>query len=240
MLPKLKEWGLNLELEVGAVKPWGPTGEKAFAAGRPMWDRVQRLGGSIHSIAMDEPLCCARKEIHKPDEYAVEETASYIALVRKHYPQVRIGDIEPYPFIPYPDQVRWIEALEKQLAGMGVRGLDFYRLDVNWAELTAFNRGSWPEVKRLEHDCRKRGLPFSLIYWASDYPPMKQRGMADDATWYVSVLRQGYDYALVDGKPDQFVIESWVEAPSQAVPETGEFTFTRSVRDFCRRFVKRP
>jgi hypothetical protein len=62
---------------------------------------------------------------------------------------------------------------------------------------------------------------------------------ADDATWYVSVLRQGYDYALVEGTPDEYVIESWVGAPSRAVPETGDFTFTRSVRDFVQRFVKK-
>jgi hypothetical protein len=238
-LPQLEAWGTRLELEVGAVKPWGPTGEKAFAAARPMWDRFRRLGGRLHSIAMDEPLCCARKEIRKPDDYAVEETARYIALVRQYDPQIRIGDIEPYPFIPLADQERWIEALEARLAAMGVRGLDFFRLDVNWAEFTVFNRGSWPEVRKLEQACRKRKIPFSLIYWASDYPEMKRRELADDATWYVSVMRQGYDYAIVDGAPDQFVIESWIGAPSRSVPETDEFTFTRSVRDFTRRFVKR-
>ena len=42
-----------------ALKPWGTTGEKTFSLERPMWDRVERLGGSIYAIAMDEPLCCA-------------------------------------------------------------------------------------------------------------------------------------------------------------------------------------
>ncbi len=235
----LRQWGLKLELEVGAVKPWGTTGEKTFNIQRRAWDRYLRLGASMHSLAMDEPLCCARKEINKPDDYAVQETAAFIALVRKQYPQVLIGDIEPYPFIPFDDQIRWIDALQKRLAEMQVRGLDFYRLDVNWAEFTVFNRGSWQELRKLEQYCRQRGLPFSLIYWASDYPAMKRRGLADDSTWYVSVMRQGYDYAMVDGRPDQFVIESWIGAPSRCLAETDEFTFTRSVRDFARRFVKR-
>jgi hypothetical protein len=235
----IERWGMKFALEVGAVKPWGITGEKTFAVERPMWDRFQRLGGRIHAVAMDEPLCCARKEIGKPDDYAVQETANFVALVRGRYPEVLVGDIEPYPFIPLADQVRWIEALQKRLAEMGVRGLDFFRLDVNWAEFTVANRGSWQDVKKLEQYCRSRGMPFSLIYWASDYPEMKRRGLADDATWYVSVLRQGYDYAIVDGRPDEYVVESWVDAPSRSVPETGEFTFARSVRDFARRFVKR-
>ena len=55
----LRQWKLKFELEVGAVKPWGPTGEKTFNVQRTTWDRVQRLGGEIHAIAMDEPLSAA-------------------------------------------------------------------------------------------------------------------------------------------------------------------------------------
>ncbi|MCX6903448.1 MAG: hypothetical protein NTW03_08225, partial [Verrucomicrobia bacterium] len=62
--------------------------------------------------------------------------------------------------------------------------------------------------------------------------------LADDATWYVSVMRQGYDYAMVGGAPDQYVIESWIGAPSRSVPETDPWSFTRSVRDFGQRFLK--
>jgi len=236
---QLRQWKLKFALEVGAGKPWGITGEKTFNAQRPAWDRVQRLGGSIHAIALDEPLLCCRAHIHKPDEYAVQETANFIALVRKNYPEIRIGDIETYPSIPLPDHLWWIEALEQRLAEMGVGGLDFYRLDVNWAEFVVFDRGTWPEVKKLEQFCRKRKLPFSLIYWASGYPALAQQGLADDATWYVSVMQQGYDYAMVRGAPDQYVLESWLEAPSRTTPDTEQFTFTRSVLDFTRRFVKR-
>jgi hypothetical protein len=234
----LQTWNTKLALEVGAIKEWGITGTNTFTKQRLLWDRFQRLGGNISAIAMDEPLLCTRRKLHKPDDYAVQETACFIALVRQHYPQVLIGDIETYPSTPFADHLWWLDALQKRLAEMHVRGLDFYRLDVNWVEFNIFSRGSWPEVKKLEQECRKRKLPFSLIYWASDYPAMKKRGLADDSTWYVSILRQGYDYALVGGAPDQVVIESWVNAPAQCVPETNDFTFTRSVRDFVQRFVK--
>ncbi len=52
-------------------------------------------------------------------------------------------------------------------------------------------------------------------------------------------MQQGYNCALVQGAPDQYVIESWVEAPSRSGPETEPFTFTRSVLDFARRFARR-
>jgi hypothetical protein len=44
--------------------------------------------------------------------------------------------------------------------------------------------------------------------------------------------------ALVDGAPNQYVIESWLEAPSKSTPETELWTFTRSVLDFTRKFAK--
>ncbi len=238
--PMLDAWEIKLAMEVGAVKPWGLTGEKTFNIEKPNWDRIQRLGGKIYAIAMDEPLICCRKHIHKPDDYAVQETASYIALVRKHFPQILIGDIETYPSLSIEENIAWIEALQQRLSEMHVRGLDFYRLDVDWVTYTMRNVGSWREVKKLEQYCRARKLQFSLIYWASGYPALQRKGLADDSTWYTAIMQQGYDYALVDGAPDQYVIESWVKAPSRCLPETDPFTFTHSVLDFTRKFVKQP
>jgi hypothetical protein len=242
-LPRLEQWGLRLGLEVGAVKEWGPTGQKTFDAERQQWDRIRALGGRIDALAMDEPLCCARQHLKKPDAYAISETANFVELVRKHYPEVRLGDIEPYPYFQREELVGFIDALQAELKTRGVRGLDFFRLDVDWNHFTVGNRiypGNWPDVKKLELACRQRRIPFSLVYWAADYGRMKQLGKADDATWYVGVMRQGYDYAFVDGKPDEFVIESWVGAPASTLPDSGEWTFTRSVRDFTQRFVPSP
>jgi len=236
-LPAIERWGLKLGLEVGAVKPWGTTGAKVFEIERRMWDRFQALGGKVHALAMDEPLCCVRKDLKKPDSYAVEETAQFIALVRKHYPGVRIGDIEPYPFVQVADLVAFIDALQDRLKTIGVRGLDFFRLDVDWVNFVVGKPGNWADVKKLELACRARKIPFSLIYWAADYGHLKSRGLADDPAWYVGVMRQAHDYLMVNGRPDQFVIESWVGAPSRAVPESGDWTFTRSVRDFARKLV---
>ena len=239
-LPMLNQWGIKLGLEVGAIKEWGLTGEKAFSKNCPKWERFERLGGKIYAIAMDEPLCFVRNrsKVKLSDDYAVQETANFIALARKKFPDMLIGDIETYPGIPVADHIWWIETLQKRLADMGVRGLDFYRLDVNWAAFPILKKGSWGEIKQLELYCKNRKLPFSLIYWASDYPALRKKGLADDSTWYKSIMKQGAEYAAVGGEPDEYVIESWVQAPSRAVPETDEWTFTRSVRDFCEKFVK--
>ncbi len=51
-------------------------------------------------------------------------------------------------------------------------------------------------------------------------------------------MQQGYDYDAVDGRPDHIVIESWVAAPPQCLPESANWTFTRSVLGFVKKFVK--
>ena len=94
-------------------------------------------------------------------------------------------------------------------------------------------------MKKLEKACGKRRLPFSLIYWASGLPAMRRKGLADDSTWYTGIMQQGYDTAFVDLAPDQYVIESWEQAPDRCLPETGEYTFTRSVNDFVKKFVRK-
>lgn len=238
-LPQIGKWGLKLGLEVGAVKPWGPTGQKAFDAQRATWDRFQACGGKIGALALDEPLCCTRNHLKQPDDYAVEETAQFIALVRQHYPDVQIGDIEPYPFLKVPELLTFVDALQARLKALKVRGIDFFRVDVDWNHFN-FGNGNWADLKKLEQGCRQRKLPFSLIYWAANYPAMKRLGIADDSTWYVGMMQQGYHYRFVHGAPDQVVLESWVGAPLQTVPETGEWTFTRSVLDFVRKFVNGP
>jgi len=86
---QLQAWNIKLELEVGAVKEWGQTGEDTFRKQRPSWDRFQSLGGHIASLAMDEPLSCVRRHLKKPDEYAAQETAKFIGLVQQTYPASR-------------------------------------------------------------------------------------------------------------------------------------------------------
>jgi len=235
---QMQQWGLKLELEVGAVKEWGPTGDKTFAAEHPAWDRILGLGAPFASIAMDEPLSCTRRLLKQPDDYAVQETANFIAKVRKNYPQVRVGEIEPYPSIPWEDHPKWIAALQKKLADMNVRGLDFYRLDVDWVTFDIRNKGSWNEVKKIEDYCKSVKLPFSLIYWASGFSYFQKLNVGDDSTWYVRVMSQGYAYASVKGRPDQYCIESWVGAPAHSVPDSDMNAYMRSARDFFPKFAK--
>ena len=242
----MKDKGMRLGLEVGAVKHWGKTGARAFEAQRPMWDRFNRLGGDVFALAFDEPLVAVTMHMDKEKEfadmtpeqrfeYAVEETACFVALVREHYPHILVGDIEVYPSMKADTVIAWVDALEARLKAKGVRGQDFFRLDVNWVAFPVQN-GSWEDFARVEEHCKKKGIPFSMIFWASDLPgdPKKR----DDPTaWYKGIMHQGEGYLKL-GNPDQYVIETWLDAPPEAYPETKDWTFTRSAVDFYNAFIK--
>jgi hypothetical protein len=159
-------------------------------------------------------------------------------LVRQHHPDFRIGDIEPFPGLPIDAHTRWLDGLQSTLAHNGIPGLDFYRLDVNWVVFTTEGKAGWPNVRMIQSMCQDRRIPFSLIYWASDYPLHKSHGIADNETWYTSIMAQGYNYAAVGGLPDQYVIQSWIKAPTAALPDDDPSTFTGSVLRFAHKFVK--
>lgn len=64
--------------------------------------------------------------------YAAAETATFIAQMRKAHPGERLGDIEPYPAL-IPDEIETaVNAIQKSCAERGIKGLDFFRLDVDW------------------------------------------------------------------------------------------------------------
>ncbi len=111
-------------------------------------------------------------------------------------------------------------------------------MDVDWLNFSIRSLGSWKEVKQLEDYCHQVKLPFSLIYWCAGYGFWEKRGMADDSTWYTGIMSMGYDYASVGGRPDQYVIESWVGAPSKIVPESNALSFTGSALYFYDKFAK--
>ncbi len=234
LMARLREWGLRLELEVGAIKEWSTEGEHTLALEAPQWARVAALPPGLSAVAMDEPLGATRLVLHRDDAYAAEQTARFVAGARRRFPGLRVGDVEPFPGIARADHARWLDALTARLAALGERPLDFYRLDVDWNAFAATGTG-WGDVLSVQWDCAARGLPFSLIYWAADLPALRAQGRADGHTWHDGILREGIAYEAVGGRPDQFVVESWVGDPVHAVPEADPLSFSRSVLDFARR-----
>ncbi len=226
--------------------------------------RFRSLGmGELDWISFDEPIYAARHIVPMPSDnselaapesvalaikdpavtrrlyYGIAQTVSFIAMLRQAYPGSRLGDVEPYPALKYDEIVGAVEGIQKGSARRGIRGLDFLRLDVDWDLMERTGSGSWAEVKRIEDTCRAKRIAFSLIYWAADQPRLAQAGRAAKMDWRSGVLHQSRAYAQAGGRPDEIVIESWLQVPEHAVPETQPETFTASVLDFLRAFPPR-
>ena len=245
----LNESGLPLALEVGAVKEWENGRLGSFREQKPMWDKFISLGANIFGIAMDEPLVNVLAydkydylgDIEAKFEYAVERTALFIKKVREDYPHWVIGDIEVFPHFTADFVIRWIDALEARLKKKGIKGQDFFRMDVNWAAFTSKNftwEQGWLEVKRIEDHCRSIGMPFSQIYWAADVPG-SQELKDDPASWFNGIMHMGQGYREAGGIPDQYVIETWIGLPEKSLPETDPHSFTYSVVEFSKQFIPR-
>ena len=235
---KLRQWNIKFALEVGAVKPWAKDGADAFRARTLYWDRCLTLGAPLHALAMDEPLHCTRHDLKLPDSHAIEQTTRFMAEARAKYPDVLIGDIEPYPYFKYEELTNWVARLQANCESRGIRGLDFVRLDPDWYGFPYYKRGSWGEIREFERFCHDHGMRFSLIYWASDWAKYKNSPSAAKTFWYTSIMYQGKAYESVGGAPDQFVIQSWIDAPPECLPDSSNYSFTGSVRAFCQGFVR--
>jgi hypothetical protein len=231
----LEKEHIELDLEVGAIKPWGVTGEDTFRKEKKEWDRFIADGAEIHGIAMDEPVAATLNNLHKPLSYAVEETSRFVALVRENYPRFVVGDIEGHPSSDKEQLMSFWDGLNARLEERGIRGIDYVRLDVDWMHFvhhTAQGRLGWQGVREIEIECHKRHLPFSLIYWAANYGELNRAHHLSDMTWDQAILEEAQWYKAVHGSPDQYVIENWVPIPAENLPETKPGTFMQSVLDF--------
>jgi hypothetical protein len=84
--PQSRAWHIRIELDVGAIREWGPKAYATFAAEQRIWERLTRLGAGV---ATDQSLTASRALLHRVDVYAGERRARSIA---------KLHDIDPSSF----------------------------------------------------------------------------------------------------------------------------------------------
>ena len=242
---RMHDLHLTFEMESGVVKPWSSSGAKSFAQDSAIWNRIIAAGGVIEGIAMDEPMPAAFLQVRPPlmEDRAIHEIATFVALVHQHYPDMKVGLVNAYPTIPVQQSIGIVNKLQADLRAMGVRGLDYYRMDPNWVAFTLrLQPGSWQGMGQIQHYCDSIGLPFSLIYWAANFPRdvAIHGGRRDPNFWSNGIMTEAAGYAGTGIRPDQYVIENWVNATSDALPESDPLTFTGSALDLLHKFYGPP
>ena len=190
--------------------------------------RLKRFGADLAYIDMDEPLWFGhfyngvgtQQSCHNPMSEVARQTAVKMREVRQIYPQVLIGEDEPVG-VPdaiapnWPEDIReWLEAYR---TAMG-EPMGFFHADMVW------QRRGWQAILlRVEAVVRQERVSFGLIYNGTPSNPT-------DASWIDDAVRH---FEEVEGalhiRPDQAMLQSWMDHPRAMLPETDPSALTNLV-----------
>ena len=219
--------GLQLTLEGGVVNRVVTSGAAQFATDSLLWRRFIGLGAPLSTLFLQEPFTAA---VGGPLSHAdiVRETATYMALIRLHFPGMKLILQEAYPYQSASAIIDLIRDVNAAAEALAVAGLDGFELDHDWNA----RRWSVSDVYRINEFVRTAGMTFSIILWQSGRQP------APDCDFGVRIYNQ-YLYMYSPGyvqygpsfAPHMWSVESWDPTPVAILPESGVCTFMQAVRD---------
>jgi hypothetical protein len=181
--------------------------------------RVQRLGGHLRYVAMDEPLGFGHySRLPNACESSLADLATDIAgkvaAIRRIFPDVQIGDTEVIghsaPRNDVDELMEWAKAYEVAVG----TPLSFVHADVVWT-------GPWEQqVRELAARLHAAGINFGIIY----------NGSSDDQTGLAWTRRAEQRFTAIEVDPafipDHAILQSWMQFPDRMLPETQPGTMT--------------
>lgn len=227
--------GLGLSLGTAAIKQWCTTGKACFDGLSLLWNRLITLGADLAVLEIDEPLTMVLEHSDWPlardFDYAVEQTAEFIRLVRQNYPRVQIVEQEAYPALSAETLRSWVRSLANACAARGVRGPEYFEIDHNWATPigTGIEQWTWSDIRSILTETHAAGMGFGVIFWRAS----PRYGDTDDG-WYHGVMDQGAWYQAEGIVPDLYSILSWLTVPVRTVPD---LMYASSFMGTARTFV---
>ena len=200
---KLNDWGIAISVEVGAVKTWGCTGHREAEVAAETIANIKRNGGSVSLLSMDEPLIYGQlvdggKSCGQPPIESAAITAQFISQIHQQYPDVLVGDIEPYPHFSAAELEEWIISLEQE----GV-DLAFFHLDIDVERVRFEGWNVVADLQRLRDFCRQRGIPFGVIMISN------WKAAGSNRAYFESTLQWVNTVNTAIGKPDHVIFQSW-------------------------------
>jgi len=210
----LTEWGIPIDVDVGAVKEWGCTGSEEFRVAEETIRNIRANGGEITFFDMDEPymggeLTANGRTCGFTMQESADVTAKFMRLVKAGYPNIIVGNTEPYPYFSVSELEQWIAALE-------ARGTTpaFFHLDVNMTEGGARQdaRSVSSDLQALRQFFQEHQIPFGVIFTANtNWPSASNRAYFDETMGWIRLVNDAI------GKPQHVVFNSWLgPAPSGA------------------------
>jgi Big-like domain-containing protein len=197
---KLNQWGLDIGVEAGAVKPGACTADDATPTAQSAIQSVQSNGGVMSYLAMDEPYFGGVVLGTCGWDQTVAETVRFIQLMHAFSPTLQIGDIEPYPEFSEAQLETWITTLEAD----GVT-LPFFHLDVDRLALGSVDPSS--DLTKLQAFCQSQGIAFGVIFNATIAVSSTQMS---DQDYYDQTMQWVQTVKSAMGRPQHSIFQSWV------------------------------
>ncbi len=190
-----------------------PPGNAAIAR------KIKAAGGELTYVTMDGPFSSGHyydgpNACHDPIPVVAERAAAVMREYKKVFPNVQIGDTEPFPsLVKHPtwqqDYQEWMQAFEKAYG----EPIAFLNMDVNWPE----DNSHWQRSMREAADfTRTNHLSMGIVYNAAI-----PGGAKSDQQWLESAVgnftavEKGLDIA-----PDKALFESWAYFPKRSITDT--------------------
>jgi hypothetical protein len=192
-------------------------------------DRIHRVGGELKYIAMDEPFYYGHQysgpgACHESASELARRLAETIAIVKKTFPKVQIGDEEVVDSSrsEADELAQWPDAFR---AATG-QDLAFLHVDVAWSGAAIRNLAPLAATLKAKH------VPLGIIYNADSDP-------TSDEAWEQNAIEHFGEIESVMGiHPDQAVFQTWVVYPSRIMPESQPGTLTNLVLQYLHRPTK--
>lgn len=188
--------------------------------------RIKQHGGVLRYVAMDEPIYYwtlysgtngCRFTV---DQMAAKAAANIRALLAQ-FPDVIIGDIEPFP-VPSPNWLPQYQAgIEAFQRALGFP-LAFFDADVDWSSPTYL-----ADLASVRKMVASEGVPFGIIYNGNGSD-------TSDAQWIQSATQHMVAAELNLGSPDLVIFQSWNPYPKKLLPETDPDAFTWLIDTYFR------
>jgi len=189
-------------------------------------DRIHRAGGELRYLAMDEPFYYGHQyagagACHEPATELAQRVAETIAVIRKTFPNVQVGDEEVIDSSrSETDELStWVDAFR---AATG-QNLAFLHADVAWSGAAIRNLAPLATALKAKH------VPLGIIYNA-DSDPTSDQAWEQNAIEHFSQIE-----SVMNIHPEQAVFQTWVAFPSRITPESQSGTLTNLVLQYLHR-----
>ncbi len=228
MLQWLTDRHISLGLEYGGLRASATcgTGIEGYDGGnlKNVLLRMKRLGGRVDYIALDEPLWYGHiyrgpRSCNASIPDLAQELAVQVKMAETIFPDIRIGDIEPFPQQGTTDWIDDINSWPASYRAATGRKLDFLHVDVMWGQ-------NWLEPTRALHSALKlKQIPFGVIYNGSSTD-------RSNKAWLDSVMAHYAEFEGAGERPENVVFQSWSNAPDKLLPDTASDAMTSLILSY--------